>query len=407
MAKPKPTPKKKDAPEPSRLMRFVADQFYTTLVASIIVAGMSAWVMHDTTAAGRDIPGPLYAYLAVGLLVAGLHGLAYTMRRAELETVWKRRRAFKETKILLREVARCRKRYAYRLGAPQLEELAAAESGLIAARSSLFQVRNPLYNFFFGVTPLPGDWDQLAAALNALDAKLDEHLAFARKSTAREYAESIGVAVLIALLLRSFVVEAFRIPSGSMIPTLQVGDHIFVNKFIYGVRVPFTDIKFGMNLRKPERGEIIVFKYPKDPDKDFIKRIVAVEGDSVEIRDNVPWVNGKPVDHQRIPGECEYDDKSEDTDHWEHRQCVGFEESLDRRKFEVIYNVGEGARSWPSQKVPPQSVFVMGDNRDNSHDSRYWGFVPYELIKGKAMIIWWSSGQPEGIRVKRMGQLVQ
>src|SRR6266542_4679303 len=111
------------------------------------------------------------------------------------------------------------------------------------------------------------DWDKLSVALNTLDKWLDENLGFARKSTAREYVESIGIAVLIALFLRAFVVEAFKIPSGSMIPTLQVGDHIFVNKFIYGVRVPFTNVKFGSDYRKPMRGEVIVFIYPKEPDK--------------------------------------------------------------------------------------------------------------------------------------------
>src|SRR5207248_8259385 len=107
------------------------------------------------------------------------------------------------------------------------------------------------------------EWEKIPPARDSLDKKLDDHLAFARKSTIREYTESIGVAVLIALFLRAFVVEAFKIPSGSMIPTLQVGDHIFVNKFIYGIRVPWTNIKFGMTYRKPRRGEVIVFIYPR------------------------------------------------------------------------------------------------------------------------------------------------
>ncbi|HEY6476835.1 MAG TPA: signal peptidase I, partial [Polyangia bacterium] len=116
------------------------------------------------------------------------------------------------------------------------------------------------------------DLDQLRKTIGALDDAMDKNLAFARKSTVREYSESIGVAVAVALLLRAFVVEAFKIPSGSMIPTLMIGDHIFVNKFIYGVRIPWTNIKYGMDYRKPKRGEVIVFIYPKNPDQDFIKR---------------------------------------------------------------------------------------------------------------------------------------
>src|SRR5439155_19045316 len=173
------------------------------------------------------------------------------------------------------------------------------------------------------------DWEKLPTALNALDDAVDANLGFARKSTAREYAESIGVAVLIALFLRAFVVEAFKIPSGSMIPTLQVGDHIFVNKFIYGVRVPFTNIKFGMEYRKPKRGEVIVFIYPKEPDKDFIKRIVAIEGDLVELRENVLYVNDKAVQRMHVDDDCYYRDFEEGNQRWEDRSCDAYVEKLD------------------------------------------------------------------------------
>jgi signal peptidase I len=346
--------------------------------------------MLDSYNAGREIQSHMYVILVTSLGVLVLCSAVYLGQRDALEAVWRRGRALKETKLLLKESRRGRGRYAYRLNETQAAELCAAEKGLEEALEAR-------------------QWERMGEALNQLDAKLDEHLSFARKSTSREYAESIGVAVLIALFLRSFVVEAFRIPSGSMIPTLQVGDHIFVNKFIYGVRIPFTDYKFGMGVRKPERGEVIVFKFPKDPDKDFIKRIVAVEGDTVEIRNNVVHINGKPIEHRRdTERPCEYDDKiDEESDRWLHRQCIAYTETLDQRSFTAIYNYGEGLRSWSPVKVPPGHVFVMGDNRDNSHDSRYWGFVPFEYIKGKAMVVWWSSGQPEGIRIKRMGHLVE
>jgi signal peptidase I len=302
-----------------------------------------------------------------------------------------RRRAIKEAKLLLREAARVQRKYGHRLAEKPAAEVKAAVEGLKQALADK-------------------DIEALGQALNTLDKKLDEHLSFARKSTAREYAESIAVAVLIALFLRAFVVEAFKIPSGSMIPTLQVGDHIFVNKFIYGVRVPWTNIKFGMEYRKPRRGEVIVFIYPKEPDKDFIKRIVAVEGDEVEMRENVVYVNGRPVPRVPVPGDCQYDDYEEVSDRWEERGCDAWEETVPGNHYTVIYDKNGLQRSYRPYKVPPHSVYVMGDNRDNSHDSRFWGEVPYDLIKGKAMVIWWSAGDPNkpgGIRFDRMFHLVR
>lgn len=402
MAERKSKETRKVEPEPGPLMGFFAEQFYTFVLFAAAAAILCGWNMLDTYNARREAAGVasttlpeiqphMYVILATSLGVLVLCGAVYLGQREALEAVWRRGRALKESKILLKESRRGRGRYAYRLNETQTAELVAAEKALEEALEARL-------------------WERMGEALNQLDAKLDEHLSFARKSTSREYAESIGVAVLIALFLRSFVVEAFRIPSGSMIPTLQVGDHIFVNKFIYGVRIPFTDYKFGMRVRKPERGEVIVFKYPKDPDKDFIKRIVAVEDDTVEIRNNVVYINGQPIEHRRdTERPCEYEDKvDEDSDRWLHRQCIAYTETLDHRSFTAIFNYGGSYRdTWASIKVPAGHVFVMGDNRDNSHDSRYWGFVPFEFIKGKAMVVWWSSGQPEGIRIKRMGHLVQ
>lgn len=299
-----------------------------------------------------------------------------------------RQRGMKEAKLLLREGRRVLRKYSHRLSGEQQAKVKAAIEALSAA-------------------VIARDYDKLPGALNTLDDVLDNNLGFARKSTAREYTESIGVAVLIALFLRAFVVEAFKIPSGSMIPTLQVGDHIFVNKFIYGVRVPFTNIKFGMEYRKPRRGEVIVFIYPKEPDKDFIKRIVAVEGDTVEVRDNQIFVNGVGVPRSHVAGDCTYEDFVEETAKWEERHCDAWIETRPNGdKYTTIYDYNGGVHSTRPVTVPKDSVFVMGDNRDNSHDSRYWGFVPFDLIKGKAMIIWWSHGEPEGVRVKRLFKLI-
>ncbi len=302
---------------------------------------------------------------------------------------WRSRgRGIKEARLLLREGRRVLRKYSHRLSAEQAAKVRDAIDTLSAA-------------------VIARDWDKLPGALNKLDDLLDSHLGFARKSTAREYTESIGVAVLIALFLRAFVVEAFKFPSGSMIPTLQVGDHIFVNKFISGVRVPFTNIKFGMEYRKPRRGEVIVFIYPKEPDKDFIKRIVAIEGDSVEVRDNQVFINGVGVPRAHVDGDCRYEDYVEDTARWEERRCEGWNETVNGTQYSTVYDKNGGVHSTRPVTVPKDSVFVMGDNRDNSHDSRFWGFVPFDLIKGKAMIIWWSHGEPEGVRVNRLFHLVR
>ena len=136
---------------------------------------------------------------------------------------------------------------------------------------------------------------------------MDEHLAFARKSSLREYAESIGVAVAIALLLRAFVVEAFQIPSGSMIPTLEVGDHIFVSKFSYGIGIPFTYKKL-FQFGQPRRGDIIVFRYPADPEVDYIKRVVALPGEKIEVRKNEIFIDGKLMPRENVKGPCSYED---------------------------------------------------------------------------------------------------
>ena len=309
-----------------------------------------------------------------------------------------RQRAIKEARLLLREARRVLRKYAHRLTPEQTVKVRGAIDTLSAA-------------------VVARDYDKLGPALNALDETLDQYLAFARKSTVREYAESIGVAVLIALFLRAFVVEAFKIPSGSMIPTLQVGDHIFVNKFIYGVRVPWTDIKFGMGYRTPHRGEVIVFKFPKNPDVDFIKRIVAIPGDTVEIRDNQIFINGKPVPRKHLEGDCKYDDFIEETGRWEQRRCEAWQETLGGNTYTTYYDKNGGVHSWQPRKVPPNTIFAMGDNRDNSNDSRFWGYVPFELIKGKAMVIWFSIGEPpadgfplfrwfEGLRYDRFFHLV-
>jgi signal peptidase I len=183
-----------------------------------------------------------------------------------------------------------------------------------------------------------------------------------KKSVVREYVEAIVVAVLLALVIRQFVVQAFRIPSGSMEDTLLVGDFLLANKFIYGPTIPFTDIRLP-GIRKPRTGDVVIFKFPRDPKKDFIKRVIATEGQRVEVKDKVVYVDGETLP---FPPESKF---------------------TDRR----ILSRGISRRdNYGPVTVPLDAFFVMGDNRDNSQDGRYWGFVPMKNLKGKAMILYWS-----------------
>lgn len=181
-----------------------------------------------------------------------------------------------------------------------------------------------------------------------------------RKSTLREYAEAAAIAILLALFIRTFVVQAFKIPSGSMEPTLLIGDHILVNKFIYGVKIPFFRNTL-IPVSAPERGDVIVFIYPVDPSKDFIKRVIGVPGDKVEIIDERLFVNDRP---------------------WRDDPGVYTKRSASTNPGSK-YNYGPVT-------VPEGKYLVMGDNRDHSYDSRFWGFVPESSIKGEAFMIYWS-----------------
>ena len=198
------------------------------------------------------------------------------------------------------------------------------------------------------------------------------------KSRLRENIEAIVIAVLLALFIRAFVVQAFKIPSGSMEPTLQVGDHILVNKFIYGVRLPVTNTTI-IPVSEPEKGDIIVFEYPVEPDKDFIKRVVGVPGDTVEIRDKKVYVNGRRLDNYPV----KYTEKN------------------------VLPGSVNKRDNFGPVSVPEDAYFVLGDNRDHSYDSRFWGFVKEEAIKGEAFIIYWSwDSDAFGVRWGRIGKVL-
>ncbi|MBC2703258.1 signal peptidase I [Desulfobacula sp.] len=200
------------------------------------------------------------------------------------------------------------------------------------------------------------------------------------KSSLRENIEAIIIAIIIAMFIRTFLVQAFKIPSGSMLETLQIGDQILVNKFIYGVKIPFTDGRTLIPVKNPEKGDIVVFKYPEDPSKDFIKRVIAREGDTLEIINKKIYVN----DHL-IEGE-----------------------TYAVYKSSKIYSAMVSSRdNLRKIRVPENKLFVMGDNRDNSHDSRFWGFVDLKAVKGEAFIIYWSWNKNKfGVRWNRIGDLL-
>jgi signal peptidase I len=181
-----------------------------------------------------------------------------------------------------------------------------------------------------------------------------------KKSVAREYLESIVVAVILALFIRTFAVQAFKIPTGSMEPNLLIGDHLLVNKLVYSPSLaPWEDKLFDKKALR--RGDVVVFKYPEEPLRDFIKRVIGLPGETVEVRDHQVLVNGQPIDDPHA--------------HWETRDDDP----------EGSYRTG-----WGPQVVPPGHVLVLGDNRDNSRDSRFWGFLPIDQIKGRALLVYWS-----------------
>jgi signal peptidase I len=190
-----------------------------------------------------------------------------------------------------------------------------------------------------------------------------------QKSTVREYFESIVVAVILALFIRTFVVQAFKIPTGSMEPNLLVGDHLLVNKFVFAPTISPLE-RTILPMRPIRRGDVMVFKFPEEPERDFIKRVIGLPGETVELRNRQVFVNGQRIDepyaHYLFP---------------------------QGQEDEAVFDVRE---RYGPVTVPAKHYFMMGDNRDNSQDSRYWGFLPEHYVKGRALTIYWSFEQPAG-----------
>jgi len=200
-----------------------------------------------------------------------------------------------------------------------------------------------------------------------------------KKSIVREYTQAIIIAIIIAFFIRTFFVQAFKIPSGSMIPTLQIGDWLLVNKVMYGIKIPVLR-KTLIPFTKPKRGDVVVFIYPMDRSKDFIKRVVGVGGDIIEIKNKKIYINGTPFD---------------DT-HGIYTDSLILPRSMQPRD-----NFGP-------VKVPNGHIFAMGDNRDNSYDSRFWGFVNLKDVVGKAFIIYWSwNRENHNLRWDRLGKIIR
>jgi len=188
-----------------------------------------------------------------------------------------------------------------------------------------------------------------------------------KKSTLPKYFESIVIAVILALFIRTFIVQAFKIPTGSMEENLLIGDHLLVNKFVFAPTASALE-RTLLPIAQVKRDDIVVFKYPEEPDRDFIKRVIGLPGETVEVREKKVYINGKPIDEPFV--------------HF--LQPVSTESVLHEvTSFDVRERYGPVT-------VPPDQYFVMGDNRDNSQDSRYWGFLPRDYIKGRALIIYWS-----------------
>lgn len=203
--------------------------------------------------------------------------------------------------------------------------------------------------------------------------------------------KQLAIAIFIVMFLRSAIVEPYKIPSGSMIPTLFIGDHIFVNKFSYGFKVPFTEFFldrpiFMTEQRLPARGDVIVFRYPRDESINYIKRVVGLPGDTIAIREKVLFINDKAVeisklDEPRLSAGIESED--------DRRVLSLFTEKLEGHPHPVLYNMGSLLNSdYGPVEVPEGKILALGDNRDRSSDSRIWGFVPLENVKGKAMFVW-------------------
>lgn len=218
-----------------------------------------------------------------------------------------------------------------------------------------------------------------------------------KKPVWREWLESLLVVAVLAIVIRSFIVAPFKIPSSSMVPTLEVGDYVFVLRYSYGLRIPLTDLQFF--AQPPEHGDVVVFDYPEDRSKDYIKRIVGLPGDEVRYQDNRLFINGVEMPLKRLGTRAYF--------------LADGNVDVAERYYEQLFEISHEVLRKPASirdgvwRVPDGHYFVLGDNRNNSRDSRFWGFVPQSYLVGKAVIVWWSWDKHKGeLRWERIGSLV-
>ncbi len=308
-------------------------------------------------------------YCALALIIGFLF---YYLAERPLDNLFygeKLASALKEAKALKHEYRKLVKKCRPPLGSELLAAFSKSEEALDAATKAR-------------------DLNAIRQASDELSKLIDKNLSFKKRAAWRDVFDPIAIAVLLALLLRGFVVEAFEIPSGSMIPTLLVGDKIFVNKLVYNVRLPFFN-KSLLKIGEPHRGDVAVFVYPHNPSDNFVKRVIALPGDTVEVKSDFVYVGGKALARRNI-GNSKYWDLL--GDRWYENQYNAFEERSGQATYTVIQDPLRMRNDYAKHTIPEGYIFVMGDNRDNSSDSREWGLVPMDHLVGKAMFIWWSKG---------------
>lgn len=384
-------------PHRTEILRYLFWAFWFFVVPAAAAYGLIVWLSEsqltgplDEAARDQSVPAGIVAFtLFETLLWYNRHRLPFSAPFAVGGRVGlppELRKEYEAAAHLLDEAERILERHqrdiALKLGEPSLRELRA----ILAELASALKTE-------------PFERERFAEAFSKSAEQVSDKLAPWRKGELREYAESIGVAILVALLLRAVVVEAFKIPSGSMKPTLQIGDHIFVSKFAYGPKLPLVGARIFENF-PPDRGDVIVFEYPDrnltNERQDFIKRVIAVPGDTLEVDSGHPIINGWRVPSCKVG---KYSD--EDGSGFGRNSGDLFVEFLADTAYLALYDDHHFPQRQGPYEVKPGEVWVMGDNRHNSLDSRAWqgekgqlgAGVPYDNIKGRAMIVWFPASR--------------